>query len=74
MKFRINKIQPKSHYNFNAESQDLEESNALSDFGRVSIASLFKIIEANKIQFKIKDYSLSETTLEQIFFHFASKQ
>ncbi|CAN0063617.1 unnamed protein product [Heterosigma akashiwo] len=35
---------------------------------------MFAILEENKASLKIKEYSLSQTSLEQIFNHFANQQ
>jgi len=42
--------------------------------GRLTFANMFRIMEANKDQFAIKEYSVSEATLEQIFLAFAKLQ
>jgi len=42
--------------------------------GRLSFANMFRIMEANKEQLAIKEYSVSEATLEQIFLGFAKLQ
>ena len=39
-----------------------------------SIAELFNIIESNKEKLMLETYSLSQTTLEQVFMSFAVKQ
>lgn len=36
-----------------------------------SIGYMFGLIESNKVAYKISEYSLSQTSLEQIFNHFA---
>lgn len=40
----------------------------------LSLADIFEIIEKNKQLLQINDYSVSQTTLEQIFIHFAKQQ
>jgi len=42
--------------------------------GRLTFANMFRTMEANKEQFAIKEYSVSEATLEQIFLGFAKLQ
>lgn len=37
-------------------------------------SNMFGIMEQAKIQFKIEDYSLSQTTLEQVFLSFMQRQ
>lgn len=39
-----------------------------------SIAKIFRLIESNKEALNIETYSLSQTTLEQVFLSFARKQ
>ena len=39
-----------------------------------SIANIFALIEENKESLKIETYSLSQTSLEQIFISFAKEQ
>jgi ABC-type multidrug transport system ATPase subunit len=39
-----------------------------------SLADLFEILEKNKLNIGICDYSISQTTLEQIFLHFSQQQ
>lgn len=39
-----------------------------------SIAKIFRLIESNKEELHIETYSLSQTTLEQVFLSFARKQ
>jgi hypothetical protein len=39
-----------------------------------SIGSVFRFMEARKQQYGISDYSVAETTLEQIFISFAKQQ
>ena len=39
-----------------------------------TIAELFTLIEANKEQLELETYSLSQTTLEQVFLSFAKEQ
>jgi hypothetical protein len=39
-----------------------------------SIAELFTLLEANKESLKLETYSVSQTTLEQIFLSFAKEQ
>ena len=39
-----------------------------------SLGEIFQAIEQNKQHLKIREYSLSETTLDQIFLHLARKQ
>jgi len=61
------------------ERQDNRIRISLSNLQRVdghvlSIAALFGTIESVKAQLKIVDYSISQTTLEQIFNGFAKKQ
>jgi ABC-type multidrug transport system ATPase subunit len=41
---------------------------------RLSLSDLFRIIEENRQKFHIEAYSVSDTTLEQIFIHFARQQ
>lgn len=40
----------------------------------LSIAQIFNLIETNKDNLNIETYSLSQTTLEQVFLSFARKQ
>ena len=40
----------------------------------VSLAELFGTMEANKSRYFIEDYSVSQTTLEQVFINFARSQ
>jgi ABC-type multidrug transport system ATPase subunit len=42
--------------------------------GRVTIASVFRLMETLKLQFEVREYAVSETSLEQIFIHFAKQQ
>eukprot|EP01006_Ploeotia_vitrea_P052557 TRINITY_DN67703_c4_g1_i7.p1 TRINITY_DN67703_c4_g1~~TRINITY_DN67703_c4_g1_i7.p1 ORF type:complete len:613 (-),score=314.03 TRINITY_DN67703_c4_g1_i7:62-1711(-) len=42
--------------------------------GSSALPSIFEAIEANRKQVGISEYSVSETTLEQIFIHFAAQQ
>lgn len=39
-----------------------------------SIAKIFSLIESNKVELNIETYSLSQTSLEQVFLSFARKQ
>ncbi len=39
-----------------------------------SIAELFSLLESNKESLKLETYSLSQTTLEQVFLSFAKEQ
>jgi len=39
-----------------------------------SLAAVFRALEENKAKLKISEYSLSQTTLEQVFLHFAHLQ
>ena len=41
---------------------------------KTTIGQVFRLIEGCKQQFEIKNYSVSETTLEQIFISFAKQQ
>jgi len=41
---------------------------------RLNLSDLFRIIEENRTKYHIEAYSVSETTLEQIFIHFARQQ
>jgi hypothetical protein len=41
---------------------------------KTTIGQVFRFIEACKAQYDVKDYSVSETTLEQIFIQFAKQQ
>jgi len=41
---------------------------------RISIGSMFKVMEGVKEKFSIREYSVSETTLDQIFISFAKTQ
>lgn len=41
---------------------------------RVSWAQIFGVIEGNKLNYCIEDYSVSQTTLEQVFLNFARTQ
>ena len=38
------------------------------------LGSMFGLVEANKRKLRLRDFSLSQTTLEQIFLHFAKQQ
>jgi len=40
----------------------------------LSLSDLFRVIEENRTEYFIEAYSVSETTLEQIFIHFAKQQ
>ena len=40
----------------------------------VSWARIFGVIERNKLNYHIEDYSVSQTTLEQVFLNFARSQ
>jgi len=40
----------------------------------VSLSHIFRIFETHKDELEIEDYSLSQTTLEQVFINFAKKQ
>lgn len=40
----------------------------------MNIASMFDLFEQNKDQLNLETYSLSQTTLEQIFLTFANKR
>jgi ABC-type multidrug transport system ATPase subunit len=42
--------------------------------GKVSLGKMFKLFEDSKSALGIQEYSLSETSLEQIFIHFAQQQ
>jgi len=39
-----------------------------------SLSDLFRLMEENRTKYFIEAYSVSETTLEQIFIHFARQQ
>lgn len=41
---------------------------------KVTIAQMFRLLEANRDALHVSEYSVSETTLEQIFIHFAKQQ
>uniref|UniRef100_A0A8C0G716 ATP binding cassette subfamily A member 13 n=1 Tax=Chelonoidis abingdonii TaxID=106734 RepID=A0A8C0G716_CHEAB len=43
-------------------------------YGWGCLPELFKVLENNKVLLKIKHYSISETTLEQVFINFAIQQ
>lgn len=51
---------------------NMNENN--SDYNQMTIAKIFELIETNKDKLNIETYSLSQTTLDQIFLSFASKQ
>jgi len=40
----------------------------------VQLSQVFGLLESNKAQFEIEDYSFSQTTLEQVFISFAKMQ
>lgn len=40
----------------------------------ISLGDLFKLIEDHKDQLRIREYSVSQTSLEHIFIHFAKQQ
>jgi hypothetical protein len=42
--------------------------------GVASLGQMFAAIEANRVRLCIREYSISETTLEQIFIQFARRQ
>eukprot|EP00301_Raphidiophrys_heterophryoidea_P004938 c12109_g1_i2.p1 GENE.c12109_g1_i2~~c12109_g1_i2.p1 ORF type:complete len:1737 (+),score=451.65 c12109_g1_i2:522-5213(+) len=46
----------------------------LPRLGGMSLGEIFRQVEANKEQLKIEDYSISQTTLEQVFMRFAKAQ
>jgi hypothetical protein len=67
----------------NAELKDKQQQtlfyqifnlNENSDNNQMTIAKIFELIETNKDKLNIETYSLSQTTLDQIFLSFASKQ
>ncbi|KAL0491421.1 hypothetical protein AKO1_009845 [Acrasis kona] len=41
---------------------------------KTPLANMFEIMEANKSEYGIEDYSISQTTLEQVFLNFARSQ
>lgn len=53
---------------------EYDESEENNNEIKISIANLFTLIEQNKINLGIQTYSISQTTLEQVFLSFASKQ
>lgn len=40
----------------------------------LNLAEVFKMLEERKTELKIDDYSVSQTTLDDVFVNFASKQ
>lgn len=44
------------------------------DEGAVSLAKLFRIVESSKQTYSIENYTVSQTTLEQVFLNFARSQ
>jgi hypothetical protein len=45
------------------------------DLGTIeSLASLFALVESNKHSLNITEYSVSQSSFEQVFLHFAKKQ
>ena len=40
---------------------------------KVSMGKIFRIFEANKVNFLVNSYSIKQVTLEQIFNYFAEK-
>jgi len=42
--------------------------------GKLKLSGIFRMIEENREELSIVEYSVSETTLEQIFIHFARQQ
>jgi hypothetical protein len=53
---------------------NLNENNDNRNGQQITIARIFELIETNKDVLNIETYSLSQTTLDQIFLSFASKQ
>ena len=51
-----------------------EASDVNNNMNFLSLAQIFTLIESNKDNLSIETYSLSQTTLEQIFIAFARKQ
>jgi len=47
------------------------EKDIRSDQKKISLGGVFEIVETAKSKFNIKNYALSQTTLEQIFINFA---
>jgi ATP-binding cassette, subfamily A (ABC1), member 3 len=68
LKFRI----PQSGTSGAAEIS-LSASPVPSSVRSVSIAEMFRTMEQHKQQLHIREYSVSETTLEQIFLYFANE-
>jgi ATP-binding cassette subfamily A (ABC1) protein 3 len=56
------------------QSQKWRIPKNLSDGKHVAISDVFRFIEQMKAKMPIQEYSVSETTLEQIFIHFARQQ
>ncbi|RLN99030.1 hypothetical protein DYB28_006385, partial [Aphanomyces astaci] len=58
----------------------LERQNDLSRFKLVgakhslALSNVFSLIESTKTELHVKEYTVSQTTLEQIFNNFASQQ
>ncbi|GMI13694.1 hypothetical protein TrVE_jg8802, partial [Triparma verrucosa] len=40
----------------------------------IKLSEFFNLLEARREELKIKDYTVSQTTLEQVFIHFAQHQ
>ncbi|KAF1328207.1 Atp-binding protein, partial [Globisporangium splendens] len=60
-----------------ANVQMLERQNDLCRYkltGELRLSKVFKLVEAGKASHHIREYSVSQTTLEQIFNYFASQQ
>jgi ABC-type multidrug transport system ATPase subunit len=77
MRYRVAKLQPQSHFaaqNPVAAEEKAHDSAVQPGFDQVSIATMFATMEQVKEQFHVREYSVSETSLEQIFIHFASQQ
>lgn len=52
---------------FDIETKEITNSTGLFQCQRVNPADLFQFLEENKTQLNIETYSISQTTLEQIF-------
>lgn len=87
IKIKIHKLQPlnttastNDHVSTNSSENRIEESevklveNVVDGQVELRISSIFASIEENKEKLTVKEYSVSEITLEQIFIHFAAEQ
>jgi hypothetical protein len=59
---------------YQIEPPDKVAKNENDDVERQTIAELFNLIESNKQLLKLETYSLSQTSLEQVFLSFVKEQ